>query len=263
MKPLLADIRIFLFLSFISVILILLDHFNILAFPKFAIQFLTAPVQYGFYHYGVDFKDQLGFIFVSRYQAQEYRALKIQMSDILAENSQLKSELNIAKARLEQQNSLSPQTYDLLSADIIGIGQKVILDKGQNDGVKIGNAVVYKDNYIGKVQSVSPKTSSILLPQDPDSKIAVFSQNKNGKAKGILIGEFASGLLMDKILHQEPIEVGDLVYSEGSEGDIARGLVMGKVSKVLDNQTSVFKQAEVTPIYQIEDLDLVYIMLGQ
>ena len=67
-------------------------------------------------------------------------------------------------------------------------------------------------------------------------------------------------MLFDKILHQEPIEIGNLVYSEGLENFLPRGLILGKVTEVLENKDEVFKQARVTPLFDIGDLDLVFVV---
>ena len=92
------------------------------------------------------------------------------------------------------------------------------------------------------------------------TKVYAFASGANGKAKGILMGQFGSEMLLDKILHQEPIEAGNLVYSEGLERNLPRGLIMGKVTAVLENKTQVFKQAKVLPEFNIGDLDLVFVV---
>ena len=67
-------------------------------------------------------------------------------------------------------------------------------------------------------------------------------------------------MLLDKILHEEPIAQGDLVYSEGTEGYLPRGLIVGRVNEVIEKQNEVFKQAKVKPIFDIRDLELVFVI---
>jgi rod shape-determining protein MreC len=99
-----------------------------------------------------------------------------------------------------------------------------------------------------------------MLLTDPDSNIAAFAGPGDKRAKGILSGQFESDMLMDKILHEEQINVGDLVYSEGTEMDIPRGLVLGQVREVLNNDNGVFKQAKIKSVFDISDLDLVFVI---
>lgn len=260
MKVVPADLKLLLFLIFTSLFLLLLDSLGSLNFPKSLFQSLTVPVQFGLYESGNSLNKQLGLLFSFRQSALETKALKIQLGELLTENATLRTKLSEAETLVDQYSKLSPKTYDLLPSRAISAGRFITLDKGVDDGVKINQAVVYKDNYIGKVIRVNPKTAEVLLILDPDSKIAVFSQGVDGRAKGILEGQFGSEILMNKILHQEQIGVGDLVYSEGTEGVLPKGLIMGKVTQVDERQNEVFKTAKVEPLFQIIDIDTVFIL---
>lgn len=260
MKTLQEDLKIFLTLIFVSLLLFLFDNLGLLKFPKSFLQIFTTPVQFGIYQTGQTVRKQYKFIGMSRFAALENKALKVQLGEVLVENAGLKTQLKEAESINESFSKLSPKTYDLLPARLIGSDRYMIIDKGSLDGVSVGQAVVFRDTYIGQIKEVSPKTSQVLLVTDPDSKIAVFSQNSSGRAKGILQGQFGSKLLMDKILHQEIVETGDLVYSEGTEGRLPRGLIMGKIVEVLERQNEIFKQAKIEPVFNIIDLDLVFVI---
>lgn len=244
----------------LSILIFLFDSFGILNYLKQLLQNLTVPVQFGLYQNSKNIGNQFKFIRDARTASLENFALKKQMAQILTENANLQKKLKENEQLVDQYNKLNPQTFDLLPARILGVERYVIVDKGSSDGVLENQVVVYKDNYLGRIKNISPKTSQVVLVTDPESKIAVFSQNSEGRAKGILQGQFGSELLMDKILHGEQISVGDLVYSEGTEGKLPKGLVMGKVTEVLERQNEIFKQAKVEPIFKIIDLDLVFII---
>lgn len=260
MRILLNDFKLASTLLLLSLFVTIFDYLGVLGTPKKLLQYITVPIQYGFYQSGTAIGRQFEFIVLVRRAAQENKALRLQMGDILTENAFLRKQISENRIFVDQQNSLNPSTYDLLPAHVIGSDRFLTLDKGTDQGVVFGQVVAFKDNYIGQVKEVNPRSSQVLLSTDPDSKLAVFSQNDGGKAKGILEGQFGSELLMDKILHEEKVEVGDLVYSEGTEGKLPRGLIMGKVAQVLDRQNEVFKQAKVEPVYQVADLDMVFII---
>lgn len=262
MKVVFSDPKLLLGLVFLSFILMLFDSLNFLNLPKSLVQTITTPVQYGLYRSVTSLGQNFQFIFTTRQAYLENRALKLQMGELLTENSGLRKRLLENETLVDQYNKLSPVTYDLLPVHVIGSGRFLTLDRGTDDGVMAGQAVVYKDNYIGQVKEASPKTSRVLLPFDPDSKIAVFSQGVDGRARGILEGQFGAEFLMDKILHQENVAMGDLVYSEGIEGRFPKGLVMGKISEVLEKENEVFKQAKVLPLFDAVDLDMVFVMIN-
>lgn len=165
-----------------------------------------------------------------------------------------------AESIISQEAHLAPTTYNLIAARPMGLGRNLKIDKGTSSNIKVGQAVVFNDNYIGRIVTVEDKASFIQLLVDPDSKVGAFSQGLEGRSKGVLLGQFGTEALMDKILHEEKISVGDLVYSEGTEVFLPRGLILGKVSEVLERENEVFKQAKVAPIFDIRDLELVFVI---
>ncbi len=260
MKTIFLDFKFFALLIILSLLLFVFDNLGFLNLPRLLLQTLTVPIQYGLYTSSRNIGDQFSFIKDVRTSSLKYRALKIQYAEISAENATLQKKLQETEELINQYNKLSPTTFDLLPARVIGAERYVIIDKGSSDGVLENQAVVYKDNYLGSIKYVTPKSSQVVLSTDPESKIAVFSQTDMGRARGILQGQFRSELLMDKILHEETINMGDLVYSEGTEGKLPKGLVMGKVTEVRNQQNEIFKQAKVEPIFKIIDLDFVFVI---
>lgn len=260
MDRVIPNIKIFLVLLFLSLLIFLLDSMSILNFPKKLFFYITNPISFGIYSTDRNISKQFYFLFAARYAAHENAALKEQVGKLLSENADLRKQLAEMQALASQEKHLDPSTYNLLPARPIGLGRYLKIDQGSDSGVKVGQAVVFEDNFLGKIVTVSPKAANVQLLADPDSKVAAFSQDKEGKAKGILTGQFGTELLFDKILHDEKISKGDLVYSEGLEGFLPRGLVLGRVSKVEERENEVFKQANVQQIFDIRDLELVFVI---
>ncbi|MBI2314590.1 rod shape-determining protein MreC [Candidatus Daviesbacteria bacterium] len=229
--------------------------------PKQALFYITNPISFGIYSSSRNINKQFYFIFQARFAAQENKALKEQVGKMMVENAALRKKLAETEALLSQEKYLDPAIYNLLPARPTGLNRYLKIDKGLSSGVNIGQAVIFEDNFIGKIINVSTNAASVQLLTDPDSKVAAFSQNKEGKAKGILLGQFETEVLLDKILHEEKISSADLVYSEGTEGFLPRGLILGRVNQVMERENEVFKQAKVQPIFDIRDLELVFVMV--
>ncbi|MBI3486001.1 rod shape-determining protein MreC [Candidatus Daviesbacteria bacterium] len=261
-KLLLTDIKIFLTLVILSIFILFFDYFKLLNLPKSLLQSLTVPIQYGFYKTGLSVSHQFEFIFIARTAAQKNKALEDQIAEVLSENARLRKDLAEAQGALAQQTSLNPETFNLVAARPIGLVESryLLIDKGLNDNLKLNQPVVFKDNFIGRIKEVSSKQSKIILESDPDSVIAAFVSSKDGRAKGVLKGQFGSEMLLDKILHREPVAVSDLVYSDGTEGNIPRGLILGNISQVLERENEIFKQAKVKTIFDVSDLDIVFVI---
>lgn len=260
LKLLLVDFKTLLSLILVSAALLLLDSFKFLALPKAFLGSVTLPIQYGLYKSFSGAARQFEFIVQARQAAQENAAKSEQMAQILSENANLRKKLAEMQSLLGQEEALPSETFNLIPVRPVGFVRFLHIDKGSEEGVKNNLAVIYKDNYIGKVVETDPKKARVLMASDPDSRISAFSQSDAGKAKGLLVGQFGSEMLLDKILHEEPIKVGDLVYTEGSEVEIPRGLILGQVSEVIQKDNEIFKQAKVKPIFEIGDLELVFVV---
>jgi len=260
MERVIPDFKFFLILIFLSSVIMVADSLNFLSLPKTGAFYITNPISFGLYQTGKSISRQFYFVFEARFAAQENKALKEQVGKLLSENASLRKDLAEKEALVSQATHLDPRTYKLIPARPIGVTRYLKIDKGFSAGLKVGQAVVVNDNYIGKLLEVGEKSANVLLLTDPDSKLAAFSQNKDGRAKGVLNGQFGSEISFDKILHEEKINEGDLVYSEGTEGFLPRGLILGKVTKVLEQETQVFKQAKVQPNFDIRDLELVFVI---
>jgi len=261
MDRIIPNLKLLLILVSLSILILVLDLFQILRFPKTLLSYLINPISFGLYQTNQKFIRQFHFIFQARFAAQENKALKEQIGQLLSENANLRKSLTEAQTLVSQDKHLDPATYNLIPARPIGIGRYLKIDKGLSEGLALGQAVVFNDNYLGKIVQVSEKSAHVQFLSDPDSKVAAFSQGLEGKGRGVLIGQFGTDILMDKILHEEKVNVGDLVYSEGTEGFLPRGLILGRVSQVLKQETEVFKQAKVTPNFDISDMELVFVIV--
>lgn len=254
------NLRLLVILVSLSLLILILDLFQILRLPNKFLSFLTNPISFGLYQTNQKLSRQFYSVFLARKAGQENKALKEQIGQLLSENANLRKKLAETEALLSQDKHLNPAVYNLIPARPIGIGRYLKIDQGLVSGIALGQAAVYSGNFLGKIVQVSEKSANIQLLSDPDSKVAAFSQGLQGRSKGVLFGQFGTDILMDKILHEEKINVGDLVYSEGTEGNLPRGLILGRVTKVLEQPSQVFKQAKVTPNFDIGDLELVFVI---
>lgn len=257
----LPNLQLFLLFLFLSLVIFIFDSFRLLSPVKVFAGFVTNPVTFSLYSAKQNFTRQFSFIFEARTAAQQNRASQEQIAKLLSENATLKSKLAQSEAQVLQNQRLDPKTYNTIAARPIGLDRFLKIDKGEQDGIKIGQAVVINNNLIGQVIQTAGKNSLVKRLVDPDSKVAAFSFGTDGKAKGVLVGQFGTDMLLEKVLHEEPISKDDLIYSEGTEGLWPRGLILGKVSEILQTPNEVFKQAKVVPVFDIRDLDLVFAII--
>jgi len=127
---------------------------------------------------------------------------------------------------------------------------EVILDKGQSQGVYVGQAVIDADGVMGQVISVALLTSRVLLLTDFRSAIPV--QDVRSDARGILVGRGRlAKLLLKDIPSTVDIKVNDLLVTSGLGGHYPPGYPIGIVSVVDTNLAAPFATIQVDPSAQL------------
>ncbi|HTK04632.1 MAG TPA: rod shape-determining protein MreC [Candidatus Eisenbacteria bacterium] len=123
----------------------------------------------------------------------------------------------------------------------------LVIDRGTEDGVRPGQAVIVGDGIIvGKVFEARRRTASVLLLSDTKSRLAVSVQNATDTA-GVLEGDRGLSMAIDLIPQAEQLSPGDIIVTSGIEPGVRRGLVVGTVEKVSKRTQDPFQSAAVMP----------------
>jgi rod shape-determining protein MreC len=181
------------------------------------------------------------------------------------ENNQLQ-ELKLTNVRLRNLlNFQKTATSQVLSAEVIGKDpspwyQTVIIDKGKNEGVTRGMAVVIPEGIVGQVMDVSDKYSKVLLIIDPNSAVDALVQRT--RARGIIKGESSGRCIFKYVLRQYDVGVGEKVVSSGLDGVFPKGIAVGRISRVIRRSAGIFQEVIVTPSVDFEKLEEILIVLN-
>lgn len=179
----------------------------------------------------------------------------IQLKEFRLSNSRLRNLLKFEKTI----------TNSVLSAEVIGKDpspwfKTVLIDKGKNDGVETGMAVVVPRGIAGQITDVSSNYSKVLLIIDHNSAVDALVQND--RARGIIKGGTEGQCLFKYVLRKHDIETGDIVVSSGLDGVFPKGLAVGYISKVIKPKSGIFQEVTVTPYVDFEKLEEVLIVLN-
>lgn len=244
------------FFIVLSLLLLLLDYHHYLPSLRRILNNAAAPLQYVIdaplrflnkVDQGVTTQSVLRADNIKLQSQQLFLEAKLQRYDALeSENRQLSQLLSasehLKKYRIELARLLLVNADPLLN--------EVLLDKGQNDGVYIGQPVIDADGIMGQVISVDLLTSRVLLLTDFRSAIPV--QDVRSDARGILVGR---GRLAKLTLRDTPgtvdIKVNDLLVTSGLGGHYPPGYPVGLVSSVNMNVAAQFASIQVTPSAQL------------
>lgn len=195
------------------------------------------------------------------------------------ENVQLKSQLIHAQAKLQQQDYIlaqnarlqgilsttKPEQFDLNLAQVIGtdtnlLKQIVVLNKGEQDGVQVGQTVIDEDGILGQIINVYPNTSRLLLITDEQQSVAVTVKRTGQRA--IVTGEgMPMSLRLNYVFKSSDVRVGDELVSSGLGGRIPAGYRVGRIAHIKDSQEDNFRSIEVTPAANF--IDNAYVLILQ
>ncbi|MGE5303163.1 MAG: rod shape-determining protein MreC [Alphaproteobacteria bacterium] len=123
--------------------------------------------------------------------------------------------------------------------------QSCLLDKGSNDRVRKGMAVVTPLGVVGQVVSVTGRTAKVLLITDPNSGVDVLVQRT--RARGIVSGSLENGPILKYVKRSEDIQVGDRLITSGLDGIFPKGMMVGTVIKARKQNLGLFQYIEVMP----------------
>ncbi|MFS8868362.1 rod shape-determining protein MreC [Synechococcus sp. OH30] len=108
--------------------------------------------------------------------------------------------------------------------------QQLTLDRGSQQGVKVGDVVVAPGGLIGRVEAVTPNSSRVLLISDPTSRVGVMLSRS--RQMGILRGTGSQEAILDFFDKNPQVEVGDVVVTSGLSSLYPPGIVVGTVRAV-------------------------------
>ena len=195
---------------------------------------------------------------------------------VRAENRELKQEIErmrLEQARISQDADQARRLQALLAfkeqfisqtmaAQVIGssgseLSRSVYIDKGERDGIKPDMAVISKDGIVGKILRVYRSTSLVLLIDDQTS--GVGSILDKSRLQGILRGMSSGEVVLEKVMSDETVPIGEQVLTSGGDGIFPKGLPVGTVTKVAPG-SDLFLNIRVRPAADLSRLEEVLVV---
>ena len=256
------------FLLVIALILISLDMdrgqtWNL---PGRIIVEITAPLQ-EFIKNSVKFTEKIWakyFKGINSYN--ENIRLKKELTSLKMENSRYR-ELLATHQRLQQLLQFKDTIEQpLLAAQVIGRDpsgwfRSVIIDKGEKSGLKVNMPVVNAQGVVGRLVSVSANYAKVLLIIDQNSAVDCIIQRS--RDTGILKGYTSKVCDLNYVLKTSDIVVGDVVVTSGLGGVFPKGVPVGLVIEVEDQDGEMFKNVSINPVVDFSKLEELLVILKE
>src|SRR5208282_2205335 len=129
--------------------------------------------------------------------------------------------------------------------------------KGENDGILPDMAVITADGIVGKVLHAYPSVSQVLLINDQTSGVGAILEKS--RLQGILRGTSSGDVVLEKVMSDETVPVGEQVLTSGGDGIFPKGLAVGTVTQV-SMGSDLFLNIHVRPSADLNRLEEVLVI---
>ncbi len=141
-----------------------------------------------------------------------------------------------------------------------GLFSQLIIDQGQRDGVRVGDALTDSDGlYLGRVLAVREESSVFAYLTSELHKVTVRVVNE-ARPLGILRGQGQSPPIVEYLDKNIAIVPDTAVVTSEREQNIPAKLVIGKISHVKSDPTGTFQQSLISVPVLFESIEQVFVI---
>lgn len=199
---------------------------------------------------------------------EENQLLKSKIDKLYEQQVQL-ADLKEANKKMQEQLDLQSDISDFnkINGTVIGRNpdtwvDQIIVDRGSQNGIEKGMAVMSGPGLVGRVSEVSPTSSKVQLITTADTKnnrVAAEVQGGAAPIFGIINGydKETKRLIMKQITADAVPEKGTQVVTSGLGGKTPRTLPIGEVDEVKLDSFGLSKEVYVKPYADTNDIRYV------
>ena len=200
-----------------------------------------------------------------RQEVEKLRQQVIQQQTAVSENERLKTLLQFVDG------PTFPSGFEGVATRVVGrppsaYNQEVLIAAGTSSGVQRNDPVVTKDGLVGLVTDVTSNGAKVTLLTDQSSAVSA-SVLETGAAGIVRHGPSdSSALILDRVRKDELVTEGDLVITAGwrsgkLESLYPRGIPVGTVKSVGQQDVDLYKRIQVTPLVNFDSLAEVIVLV--
>ncbi len=190
---------------------------------------------------------------------ENLRRAMLNDTEIVAENARLKAMLDYRKA--------TPQ-FDTVVATVVARDPAawtnvIVINRGTAQGVAKDMAVVTPQGLVGSVVQAYSNSAKVQLILDPRSAVGALVQRPESRVAAIVEGSPAKPLAprMINIARDADIIKGDKVITSGFGGIYPKGILVGEVTDVVNEEGGLLKYAVLKPAADFDRLEEVAVIV--
>jgi len=189
--------------------------------------------------------------------SQSKSELLEQNRQLMEENGRLKIDLQRDKVNTDELRELKKLyglqqkgIHNVIGAEVISNGkdplsERLIIGKGSQDGLKVGDAVIDQNGLIGLLTQVHTQSAEIGLISGGQS-IVPIAVSRTGE-RNLAYGN-GNGLDLRYFPTGSDLEPGDVLLTSGLDGTYPAGIPVATVSKVVRASGTPYYDTQLTPL---------------
>lgn len=191
---------------------------------------------------------------------EQLRASQLDAAKRLLRTSQLEHENSELRGLLDMRARVKVQAIaaEVLFAARDPFSRKVILDKGGNENIEPGLAVVDANGVIGQVTRVFPLHSEVTLLSDKEQAIPVVIERSGLRA--VMFGTGSGLTELRYLAANADVRVGDRILTSGLDGVFVPGLPVATVIRATRDAAESFGRILCLPIGGVEKSGSVLVL---
>jgi rod shape-determining protein MreC len=168
------------------------------------------------------------------------------------------------RALIEMRDTIP--TYQVLGARVIGAGNPPVarvirIDRGLDDGLKVGDAVIAGSGLVGRVSGALSGYAEVTLIVDGRSAVDIVTQTH--RSRGIVRGTGVDdACVIEYLFRSVEVSIGERVVTSGLGGGFPSGLLVGTISRIAAPEVGVFQDVELRPAVSFASLEEVLVVLS-
>jgi rod shape-determining protein MreC len=176
-----------------------------------------------------------------------------------AENERLKELL-----KLNEQSEIKSVPARVIARDPSVWFNTITINRGTSSGIAVNMPVVTAGGIVGRVITVSPWASQVMLITDEKAGAGAVVGQLGSGALGSVKGRADLGVALIEMRYVsglEKVETGDYVMTTGQDGIYPPGLNVGRVVDVKSGTATTAHQILIQPGAQLDRLEEVAVLL--
>lgn len=175
------------------------------------------------------------------------------------ENEKLRRMLELS----EKETRIDMVAASVVAKDPTNWFSTFTINKGADDGIEVNQPIVNSNReLVGQVSRVGGNWAEVITILDPQSSVGAMI--KRSKEIGIIEGNSAlryeGKCCLGYIARDTDVKQGDFVETSGLGGIFPKGLVIGAITEVYDENATMSKAAIVEPVTDIAKLNEVFVI---